>query len=85
MNGQPPAPPSIVSGYGYFLLRLRLAPPTHPPAFSGVIERLGSGEQRLFENVDDLLRLLGAGPEGSTMLIASTTPDVARSQGGTSS
>jgi hypothetical protein len=48
------------SEYGYFVLRLHRAHPDTPATYSGVIERLGTGETRGFENAEELLQLLGS-------------------------
>ena len=50
----------MTSEYGYFVLRLYRHDPEIPAAYSGVIERLGTGETRAFENAEELLRLLGS-------------------------
>jgi hypothetical protein len=54
--------------YGYFVLRLCRPEADTPAAYRGVIERLGTGETRAFENTEELLRLLGSWPPvGSNM------------------
>ena len=50
----------LTTGYGYFVLKLRLAPVGAPPGCAGMIERLGTADRRSFENAEELLRLLSA-------------------------
>ena len=47
-----------IAGFGYFVLKLKLAPAGEPHACAGIIERLGTAERRNFENAEELLRLL---------------------------
>jgi hypothetical protein len=58
----------VNTGYGYFVLKLRLAPAGDPPTCAGVVERLGTAERRSFETADELLRLLGAWASDSTKM-----------------
>ena len=45
--------------FAYFTIRLRLPPVEgEGVAFSGVVERLGTGEKRAFDGVEDLVRVL---------------------------
>jgi hypothetical protein len=50
----------LTTGYGYFVLKLRLAPAGEPSGCAGMIERLGTADRRNFENAEELLRLLSA-------------------------
>lgn len=58
----------MATGFGYFVLKLRLAAADDPQACSGVIERLGTADRRSFESADELIRLLLAwASDGSKM------------------
>jgi hypothetical protein len=48
------------TSFAYFILRMRRASPTDSQGFSGVVERLGTGDKRSFESGDELLRLLNS-------------------------
>jgi len=50
----------VTTGYGYFVLKLRLVPAGDAPSCAGMIERLGTADRRSFENAEELLRLLSA-------------------------
>lgn len=49
----------MTSEYDYFVLRLQRPHPDRPRELGGVVERLGTGETRVFGNGEELLRLLG--------------------------
>jgi hypothetical protein len=48
-----------VDRYNYFMVRLS-GSDADPGHFSGVVERLGSGEKRTFADQDELLRLFSS-------------------------
>ena len=50
----------MTTGYGYFVLKLRLPPAGDASGCAGVIERLGTTDRRSFETAEELLRLLAA-------------------------
>ena len=50
----------LTTGYGYFVLKLRLAPTGDTPGCAGMIERLGTADRRNFETAEELVRLLSA-------------------------
>jgi hypothetical protein len=47
----------------YFMIRVHPDRSAEPPAISGVIERLVTGEKRSFAGAAELVRLLAAWPE----------------------
>jgi hypothetical protein len=51
-------PAGSATGFGYFVLKMRLPPHGETPMCAGVVERLGTAERRSFENADELIRLL---------------------------
>lgn len=58
----------MTTGYGYFVLKLRLVPESDPPVCAGVIEPFGTADRRKFENAEELLRLLSAWASDSTKM-----------------
>jgi hypothetical protein len=50
-----------MDGYSYFVVRLARLD-ADPNRLSGLIERLGSGEKRTFDDQDQLLRLFTSWP-----------------------
>jgi len=51
--------------YAYFMIRVERTAPEHPHQFSGMIERLGTGEKWSFDGRAELIELLGSWPGGS--------------------
>jgi hypothetical protein len=47
----------------YFMIRVHPDRSSEPPALSGVIERLGTGEKLTFAGAAELIQPLGAWPE----------------------
>jgi hypothetical protein len=64
----------MTSEYGYFVLRLHRPNPEVPAPYRGVIERLGTGETRAFENAEELLRLLSSWPPAGSKMPGDETP-----------
>jgi hypothetical protein len=58
----------VVDGFGYFVLKLRLASRGEPPTCAGTIERLGTADRRSFENAEELLRLLADWAGGASKM-----------------
>ncbi len=58
----------VTTGYGYFVLKLRLATAGDPPTCAGMIERLGTADRRNFEDSEELLRLLSAWASDATKM-----------------
>jgi hypothetical protein len=54
-TGRQPAPES----FAYFMLRLRHTDGVEDEPLAGLIERLGTGEKRSFEDARELVALLG--------------------------
>ena len=58
----------VTTGYGYFVLKLRLVPPGDPPVCAGTVERFGTADRRDFESSEELLRLLRAWASDATKM-----------------
>jgi hypothetical protein len=59
--------------YSYFMVRVRHASspdPRSPAPCTGLVERLDTGEKRVFASADELLRLLGTWRSGSISIPA---------------
>jgi hypothetical protein len=52
--------------YDYFMVRIRRPGSAPPHLLCGVMERLGTGEKRIFESGEELLRLMGGEPSRPT-------------------
>ncbi len=58
----PQNPPGSSGRFDYFVVRVHWTERDSPAAVAGIVERLGTGEKRTFENVLELAQYICEGP-----------------------